>query len=240
MADQDKMITDEEMANLPDDDKLAFVVYEERLRAKTRAIAPEHEDLNLEREYANHIVAFIKIANLDIPVNRDPPENDVAFGVWYRSFLQAIDYHIVEIRLAHARGVDNGVATMIYLSEDYKTEIHKLLGRIRKVVNAVDLSDAKKNAIYDKIAALQSEVDRTKTRFDTFLSRWLDLTNAAREGAENLEPVVSLLEHVMRIFGRAKADHDVGMLPAPEETRKLPGPKRDQSLGSDLDDDIPF
>ena len=240
MADQDKMITDEEMANLPDDDKLAFVVYEERLRAKTRAIAQENVGSNLEREYANHILAFIKIANLDIPVNRGPPGAEDNFWEWYHVFLNAIDYYIVEIRLAHARGVDNGVATMIYLSEDYKTEIHKLLGRIRKVVNAVDLSDAKKNTIYDKIAALQSEVDRTKTRFDTFLSRWLDLTNAAREGAENLEPAVRLLENVMRIFGRAKADHDVGMLPAPEETRKLPGPKRNQSLGPDLDDEIPF
>ena len=84
------------------------------------------------------------------------------------------------------------------------------------------------------------EVDKSKTRFDAFLARWLDLTNAAAEGAENLEPAVKLLDRVMRILGRAKADHDAGKLPAPEETKKLPGPKTEQSPGSDLDDEIPF
>lgn len=240
MTDQDKSISDGVMANLPDDDKLAFVTYEERLRPLTRGGGPENQGSSLEREYSNHILAFIKIANLDIPVSGTPPYDDSNFWEWYHRFVQVIDYHIVEYRLAHARGTEAGITTAVHLSVNYKTQIHKLLDKIRKVVNAVDLADTKKNAIYDKIAALQSEVDRTKTRFDTFLSRWLDITNAAGEGAENLEPVVKLLDRVIKIFGRAKADHDAGKLPAPEETRKLPGPKPQELVSADLDEEIPF
>lgn len=240
MADQDKLITDEEMADLPDDDELAFVVYEERLRAKTRGRATDYEDSSLEREYVNHILAFINVVKMDIPVDRDPPYQDSEFWAWYNRFQKEIDYRIVVIRLAHARGAGSGVTTAIYLSEDYRTEIHNLLGRVRKVVNRVDLPDAKKNDIYDKINALQSEVDRSKTRLDAFLSRWLDVTNAAGEGAENLEPVVKLLGHVMRIFGRAKTEHDVGKLPPPDVPQKLPSPATDQPSQADLDDEIPF
>ena len=240
MADQDKIITDEEMANLPDDDQLAFVVYEERLRAKTRDKTADQEGSSLEREYVNHILAFISVVNLNVAVDRDPPFLDNDFWEWYHRFQQVIDYRIVEIRLAHARDGRSGVTTAIYLSEDYRTEIHKLLGRVRKVVNTADLPDAKKDDIYDKINALQSEVDRSKTRLDAFHSRWLDVTNAAGEGAENLEPVVKLLGHVMRIFGRAKTEHDVGKLPPPDVPQKLPSPATDQPPQADLDDEIPF
>ena len=227
MADQDKPITDEEMADLPDDDELAFVVYEERLRAKTRDKAADQEGSSLEREYANHILAFTSVVNMDISLNRNVPIGDNQFWDWYNHLQQVVDYHIVKIRLAHARDGWSGVTTAIYLSKNYKTEIHKLLGRVRKVVNGVDLPDSKKDAISDKINALQSEVDRSKTRFDAFLSRWLDVTNAASEGAENLEPVVKLLDHVMRIFGRAKTEHDVGKLPPPKVPQKLPSPATD-------------
>lgn len=239
MADQDKPITDEEMADLPDDDELAFVVYEERLRARTRNRVSENEGSTLEREYVNHILAFLKVVNIDVPVNREPPYGDQQFWVWYHQFVQEIDLHSVGVRLAHARGAGSGITTAIYLSEDYRTEIHSLLGRVRKVVNAADLPDPKKDDIYDKINALQSEVDRSKTRLDAFLSRWLDVTNAAGEGAENLEPVVKLLGHVMKVFGRAKTEHDVGQLPPPEVTEKLPSPATDQPSQAD-GDEIPF
>ena len=162
MVQNKPMITDEEMVGLPDDDKLAFAVYEERLRAKTRGAETEYSGSSLEREYVNHILAFIKVTNLDIPVDWDPPVDDNEFWAWYHRFVHIVDRHTIEFRLVHARGVRPGVATAVYLSSDYRVEIGKLLGRISKVVNATDLPDAKKDAIYDKIAALQLEIDRSK------------------------------------------------------------------------------
>ena len=64
----------------------------------------------------------------------------------------------IEIRLAHARGSGAGVATALHLSEDYKTEIRKLLGRVAKVVNQADIPDDKK--------------DRNSTRPPPCNARW--------------------------------------------------------------------
>ena len=114
----------------------------------------------------------------------------------------------------------------------------QLLGRIRKVINQTELPEPKKAAIYDKISALQAEVDKSTTRFDALLSRWLDLTNALGEGAENLEPLVKLMERLRGVFGRAKAAHDQGQLPAPEEQKQLPGPE--PAVADELDDEIAF
>ncbi len=83
-------------------------------------------------------------------------------------------------------------------------------------------------------------MDRTRTPLAALLSRLLDVTNAVGEGAEKLEPAVRLLERVMKVLGRAKADHDAGKLPPPEETQKLPAPEPEPQPSSDLDDEIPF
>ena len=158
MRDQDKIITDEEMAGLPDDDELAFAVYEERLRTNTRGRAAIDEGVSREREYVNHVLAFIKVAGLDIPVDKEPPFDDTNFWEWYNRFILVIDHHTIEIRLAHARGSGAGVATALHLSEDYKTEIRKLLGRVAKVVNQADIPDDKK--------------DRNSTRPPPCNARW--------------------------------------------------------------------
>lgn len=99
------------------------------------------------------------------------------------------------------------------------------------------LVDKKKDAIYAKITALQLEVNRSTTALGAILSNYLDIMTAIGEGGERLEPAVKVLERLMRVFRRAKADHDQGQLPSPEETRQLPAPKTDWD---ELDDEIPF
>lgn len=240
MADQQKIISDNELADLPDDDELAFVVYEQRLRTRTRDLALEEEGSNLERQYINHLLAFIDLYNLGVDVDSDVPWDNVDFWTWYHRFANKIDYHTLEIRLANARSSGTGITTAISFSLDYKIEIQKLLNKIKKVVNTTDLTEDKKDAIYEKIAALQLEVDRTRTRFDALFSRWLDFTNVVGESAENLEPLAKVIERLLRTFGRAKADNDRGELPPPPEPEKLPAPDGGDVGGGDLDDDIPF
>lgn len=196
------IITDSEMAGLLEDDKLAFVTYEEQLRSKTRDnVGPDDRGSHKEREYANHVLAFVDVADLGIPVNKQPPLIDGEFWPWYHKFIQIVDYHTVKFRLAHARFYGKGMVSTFCLSDDYKTRIHNLLERVRKVVNQADFLDDKKDAIYKMIAELQAQVDRSGTLLSAFLSRFLDLTNAFGEGAENLEPAVKLLEHVMKVLG---------------------------------------
>jgi hypothetical protein len=232
-----------EMMGLPEDPTLAFVAYEKRLRARTRDRTDQYDergDVNetsLARQYINRLIAFIRVWRLPVSVDMDVPYDDRDFWNWYYRFIKVVDYYVVEFQHEHLRGGRGNIVAAISFSLDYKEEIGRLLGRVRKIVNQAELAHDKKDAIYAKIAALQSEVDRSTTRFDALLSRWLDLTNAIGEGAKNLEPAVKTLERIMQIFGRAKADHDQGQLPPPEEKKQLPPPKADWD---DLDDEIPF
>lgn len=227
-------------SDLPEDKEEAFIVFEDRLRQRTRDVVGTRGFI-AEREYVNHILAFIKIEELsvDVPTNVPFADED-GFYEWYNRFTATVDYYIAEFSIKAARMNSRGTVTAVYLSADYKAEIHTLLDRIRKVVNATDLPEDKKNAIYAKIGKLQIEIDKTQTSFAAALSRWLDLTNAIGEGAENLEPAVKILERVMRVFGRAKSDHDIGKLPAPEELPRITGPSKKPIFSQDLDDEIPF
>ena len=240
MENQDTIITDEELANLPDDDKLAFAFFERHVRAKTLDRIGPDEGSTLQRQYVNYINGFIDAVNLDIDLEGQAPFTDSDFWPWYNKFLQFVDRYTLKYRLEHARGIGGGVVSAIHISGDYREEIHKLLGRIRKVVNQADITEEKKNSIYVRIADLQSVIDRTKTPFEAFLSRFLDLTNALGEGAENLKPAANLLKRVIEAFGRAKADQDQGNLPPPEDTKNLPAPNTPEQTKSELDDEIPF
>lgn len=239
MPEHEEEIVDDEMANLPDDDLLAFAAYEKRIRATTRDAGQFENGWHLERQYVTHLLAFVNVTNLNLDLDSNPPGDDGTFDRWFHEFTHVVDRIVLEVRLRHARSLKRDVVTAVYLSDDYRSEIHKLIGRIRKIVNQADLGDVKKDAIYDKIAKLQSEIDRSRTRFDAFLSRFLDLTNVVGEGAENLEPAVKLLGRLTEVIGRAKSAHDAGKLPSPEETRKLPRPESDQQPDSETDD-LPF
>lgn len=235
MAGDDDFL-DPEMKELPDDPRLAFVVYEERLRPVTRDAERDTPDTSLPRRYANSLIAFIRIEGLPISIET-PPLHDQDFWPWYNQFLEYVDYYVVEYKLAHARGRSSNIVTAISFSPNYREEITGLLDRIRKIVNQAELEENKKDAIYAKISALQLEMDRSTTLMGAILSGYLDVMTAIGEGGERLEPAVKVLERLMRVFRRAKADHDQGQLPPPEEKKQLPPPKVDWD---ELDDEIPF
>ena len=89
MADDYKLITDDEIAGLPEDDELAFVAYEERLRARLRERSAQTPDWSQERDYANHITAFNQAVGLNLPIPDDStPEDSEEFYAWFNRFQE--------------------------------------------------------------------------------------------------------------------------------------------------------
>lgn len=237
MAETFEFITDQELADLPEDDEQAFVLFERTIRDRYLRISGKDSTDDAERAYVKHILSFVKQTGIELHINLAPPNDIEGFYVWFDAFFRDIDDCVLDLRVAHARKNKTNFTTSIYLSYDCREEIDKLLARVRKVVNQADFPEAKKDAIYQRIAALQAEVDKSRTRLDAFLSRWLDVTNAVGEGAENLEPLAKLLERIMKVLGRAKAQQETGQLPTSEETKKLPSPEVDGNSDSLLGDE---
>ena len=215
------------LADLPENNELAFGIFIQKARALLNETDFDSEDRAREARgrVADFAIGLIHGLSLDIPVPTRPRITETnSFNNWFQTFWSDVNTFAVRYRAPHIIGSSADIITAISFSDDYRQEIGKLLNRVRKVINQADLPNNKKDAIYAKIAKLQAEVDRSVTRLGYFLSIWYDLTNAVGEGAENLEPAMKLLERVFRLGGYAKAEHDQGRLPAPEDRKQLPGP----------------
>lgn len=237
------MITDEELAELPDDPELAFVHYENKLREKVD-IEDDYQP-EVAREYVAHIHAFIDEYSIEIQTE-PPPEPSHDFHVYYIGLRRRIDYFSARARLRTARGGIAGLADRVYLSDDYRGEIHKLLGTIRKIVNSANIESQLRERIFKQINILAAEVDRSVSRLSAFTSMYLGVTDAIGQGAENLEPLMSKIERIAKILGRAKSQNENGTLPPPDKLRMLTGPAHDKDISardevsSEIDDETQF
>lgn len=110
-----------------------------------------------------------------------------------------MDYYKIAARLSiSARRKQNVVS--IILDPDFKTKIGGHLTAIRNVIKDADVSESKRDAIYRRIAALQEEVDRDRTRTEGVVALWLDVASAISRGAKNLDPAIERLERIMGIL----------------------------------------
>lgn len=234
------MLTNEEIALLPQNPEMAFVELDNIARSKVLEKNVGRNDWQIERAYVNYIFAFVDENDVKIELNRNVPFDDGGFNDYYHEFLQNIEYYKARFVFSERKKINAGLVTEISLDNDSKGEIHNLLNRIRIIVSEMDLSDSKKDAVFSKISALALEIDKKLTRSDYLFSLYLDITTFASEGAKNLDPVIDRVERVIKIFGRAKANQERGKLPAPEEKKLLTAPKLDKSNQKSLDDEIPF
>lgn len=219
------MITDEEIDDLPDDDEAAFVQYEAILRETVRRVNSDQDyrTWDVEREYVAHMLAFVDNRDLPVDLPRNPPDDDQYFSDWYKNFVRAIDYFKASARLqVSARRKRN--VTSIALPIDMKAQIGGHLTAIRNIVGCADLSANKRDAIFRRVADLQEEVDRDRTRTEAALALLLDVTSAVGKGAENLKPVLDRIESIIKVLAKARDENEQKALTGPKERKRIAAP----------------
>ena len=238
------MLFDDDLENLPNEPEPAFVKLVEILNQRL-ADANDQEWPLAAHEYVQVILAFADEHQITLPIDRTYPRNKHPFFDWFAEFKDAVTYAQNRFRFRNKSGVPVGVAA-VPLNDKYRTEIHKLLGRIRKVVARLQISERKREAIYTKIGALAIEVDKDRTRLDALMDLVLEGTATLGEAAENLEPAVKLIEKLNGIFAKAKVESEPPALPSPDGegvAKRITGPAVAESEpppSGDLDDEIPF
>jgi hypothetical protein len=147
----------------------------------------------------------------------------------FRELIAKVDRHCTRIRITQGRR-NRGFS--IAFDTNAKRKIAPLLSQIKEIVDAAEIDDRKRESLYARIAALQAEVDKARTRFETFAAYFIETAGIVGEVAIRLEPLTNA---VAKIFGVAKSREDATpALPKPPEPRKLPAPD------PDIDDEIPF
>jgi hypothetical protein len=248
------MITDAELAELPDDPEQAFVGYERKLREKTidaleRSDGGSAETIQLQ--YINLVIAAARFFGMEFLKDFEVPR--VSASNIYESYVQLlsdVDHCTLHLRLRHARRMKQ---YSVALDAAAKSKIRHHLTKIREIIDKLEIKPSKKEALYSKISSLEEELNRSRTRFEVLASLFLETTDVIGEGAERLEPLRKIFDTISKVFKQAKDAEENSLLSPPPSAshpriepprKKLEGPTHNgldkRKDGPDLEGDIPF
>jgi hypothetical protein len=243
------MITDEELALLPEDPELAFVEFERIVRGRV-----DDQERNVEqgiaysadsyrREYINKVLAAAQVYEIAALENWTVPsvQDDIVNA--YVRLTSDVDHFTTQVRLRHApRNRQNSVG----LDRNTKTKIHHFIDQIRAAIENADLPEPKRESLYNKLNAFILEVDKNRTNLQSGMAFYIAVCDGIGQGFQKLEPARKWIDSIAGLLGRAK-DVEDGLrpaLPRPQEPKKLEAPRAPPATpipkGGDLDDEIPF
>ncbi len=140
-------------------------------------------------------------------------------------YADAFDKEISEAIDLYENQVTKDSFGYAVLDETEKTIIHSKIANIREIIEKSDLSDRKKNALFDRLSNLIKEVDRNGTKTDAFFAFAGDLAFVARDFHENSKPLISDFKDILKIVMRDRAKKEGIELPGPEDFPALPTKK---------------
>jgi hypothetical protein len=243
------MITDEELAQLPDDPELAFVEFERIMRARldeqeNMAECGEYSAEPYQLEYMIKVRAAAKEYSIEALKDwRVPPVPEDIAGAC-RSFIADVDSYTTTIRIRQApRNRRNSVG----LDGNTKTKIHHHIEQIRSAIEQADLPEPKRDSLFKKLHVFALEVDKSRTSLDAGMAIYIAICDGIGQGFNKLEPARRFIDSIAALLGRAKdvEDSQRPSLPSPRERKRIDAPRKllEPPAGpqwSPDDDEIPF
>ncbi|MEO1495262.1 MAG: hypothetical protein AAFV19_24225 [Pseudomonadota bacterium] len=245
------MIFDIDLSIIPANSQQAFIACEAKVRAEYERWARDDSDnvdqngnyvgsFEPERTYVTAIVAFLDEYSLEVDVEDTSGVADSEFEHHFRKFKSKILYITTRYSLRMNRIDSGAIGTVIEIAKDYRSQIGELLGKIRKIVNQEFEPGRKRDLIFTKIAALQSEIDRDQTTIDAAFSTLIELGAAIGEAGERSKPAIDQLERIKSIFwDRSKKVEQLPTRDRPKITSEEPTAIEDKT-STYTDDEIPF
>ena len=100
----------------------------------------------------------------------------------YQAFIADVDYCVTTLRL---RKIEQAAAHSVALDADTKLKLRQMLDHIRQTVDGLDISVAKKEALFKRINALQEEIERERTRWQAFAALMIEAMSAKPQSGLN-------------------------------------------------------
>lgn len=236
-------VSREEMADLPADPEEAFVVLEEmargRYRDECRSLGEEDSSIPMKHRYMSTVLPAAQFYDIDaLMFWSRPTEKELWSHDYYDRFMDDVDYCVSELKL---RIITRARQHSVALDADAKTKLRQMLSHIRETVDKLDISVAKKEALFKRINALQDEIDRDRTRYQAFAALIIEACDDTGEAAKRLEPVVRLVERIGSALGIAKRIEDAQpKFPPRKEPKRIEPPNKKNGFNRSIDDEIPF
>ena len=233
--------------DLPEDHEKAFVYLERQFRADLDESLKDNDkggyDAYCKRKYMSAVIAAAK--SLDIPGIADysAPYKDREVWDVFEMFETDVLNLTIQIEINHSRRRKK--YSVVFDSAD-RQKLRHYIERIRTTVEASNAPQAKRDAIFKKLAELILEIDRDRTRFEVIADAIRGVARLSgdveREGAE---PWWKWVKLIFGVIDDAK-EKEPQSLPAPQERKRLEAPRKqlpapeEKPFDRSLDDDIPF
>lgn len=231
-------------ATLPADPELAFLHLEKHFRNVL--------DIEIERaghdgpsnvvyvEYIGKVLAAITELGLEGAVGNQkvPPIEDVTYQT-YQNFSKDVEHYKTALKIRNARRVQG---YSVQLNDVTREKLNHHIRQLRDTFLKLEVPEKKREALIGKLDELQKEVDRNRTRFDSYAALVMEAADTTGEAIDRSK-VRPLLDSIGRvIWGAKKEEGEVRRLPPRTEPKQIEAPKAPKSSGKrgDLDDEIPF
>jgi hypothetical protein len=228
---------------LPLDPEEAFLTLEERYRIECdEAVRQSNEHDNVSVYYTDYIAQVLGAAEelglVEAAFEAEVPRIENVDFQTYQNFSKRVKHYRTRLEIRHGRRVQG---YSVRFDAPTKAKVHHLLAQVREVFSKLEVDEAKREALLSKLADLEGEVDRNRTRFDAYAALAIEVADVTGE-VVGRSRILEVLDAVARLFGVAKKEETLRQLPAPTKPKQIehqkPTPKRGK--GSEMDDDIPF
>lgn len=132
---------------------------------------------------------------------------------------------IDEIIGRYISNIDEDSFGFAKLNSQEKNKIYEHISRIRLLIEASDLPDRKKNALFERLSSLAGEVDQYGTRTDQFFAFMGDVAFVMGDMTKKAKPLIDEVKDMMKILSRSRARQEGVSLPPGDETVLLPPPE---------------
>jgi len=187
------------------------------------------EDRHILVEQIKQLSIFAEEFSIPYQPQTDPDEHWGSFGEWYEMQHAEAQELVTRLRFRNRHLLASASAALesesVALSIGFKEEISDLIERIRKIVRVIEVDEAKRAAIMNRLAELQLEVDKDKTKFQAAMNLIMEVANTTGKSAEKLDPLMKQVERVAKIFGRAKEESNLEIVQSSDGTKMIEGPE---------------
>lgn len=215
------VFTREELDELPDDHREAFVAFvqraEEVLEERTAEYSRSSEEeawryINDERHgFMNIVIAAAKRFGIEEFINRDVPSPNNSNHTDYLDFRSDLDHYLTQIYL------DNSIRAKrdaVPLPANSKERIRTYVFELRNCIDKAELGDGKRQALHDRLTAFEAELEKSRLSLLAVTRVTLEVMALAGGAWQASEIAYKLISNVMQEVAEAKA--------ADDETRQLP------------------
>ncbi|MFL0693865.1 MAG: hypothetical protein ACJLUP_17800 [Agrobacterium tumefaciens] len=237
-----------EYLNLPDDPEEGFAALHQKRYAELKRVWESGEGSSNwyhERQYVDVMVAFDEVMGLNYLDQLKPvPNSDRNFAPYFQDFRRQVEVISQKILIEAARRQKTGAQMILVFDQAQRQAIHHLIQKIREHLDAANLSEQKREALFNKLNAFARELDLNRTRPEAFYAFAIETARAAKQVNDELKPLQQTIDKVFDWIEKGKKLAE--SLPPWSDRRKIEAPRKQlpapdaQSSSSMEDEDIPF